>query len=100
VVKFSVDVIPALKDSVGTSGRLNAGRAIVSGNFSPIATLIESADVLLGGGTSQKIIVQYSDRNGLDPSTILPLGSSVSSMARDWIACLKFTQTQAFNFID
>ncbi len=66
----SIDKPSGLQGSVVTGGRLNAASAIRSNVFAPVATLVQAADITTSSGAYQEITVRFSDRNGLDISTI------------------------------
>ncbi len=66
----SVDQKPEFANLVAAGGRLNASGAIESKTFSPVANVLSAENVVSSGNVAQEIIVQYSDRNGLDATTV------------------------------
>ena len=66
----SAEQRPELSNLVASGGRLNASGAIESKIFSPVATVLSGNNVTSGGSLAQEIIVLYSDRNGLDATTV------------------------------
>jgi subtilisin family serine protease len=55
---------------VAAGGRLNALSSVEAPIFAPVATVVDVKDIVSSGAASQEIVVQYSDRNGLDATTI------------------------------
>ena len=66
----SADSKQDLKGLVSSSRRLNASGAVASNIFSPVATVFSVSNVSSAGSDVQEITVQYSDRNGLNATTI------------------------------
>lgn len=66
----SADSTPELASLVSSGGRLNASGAVASKIFSPVATVFAVSNISSAGSDVQEITVQYSDRNGLNATTI------------------------------
>ena len=75
------DPANSVQSSSVTAGRLNTARAVASNTFAPTASLVQAASVSTAGGTLQSIVVKYSDRNGLD---LTSLGDDDIQVVHSW----------------
>ena len=66
----AADPKPEFASLVASGGRLNAAGAVASNIFSPVATVFAVSNISAAGNMAQEITVEYSDRNGLDATTI------------------------------
>ncbi len=75
------DGLAELQSRVASGGRLNAFNALDSEHFAPTARLLEAADIHTATDAPHKIVVRYTDRKGMDAST---LGSGEILVNRQW----------------
>ena len=66
----TTDLTTDFSGVVAAGGRLNAFRSVEAPIFAPVATVVDVQNIVSSGTAAQEMVVQYSDRNGLDATTI------------------------------
>ncbi|MCY2991008.1 MAG: S8 family serine peptidase [Planctomycetota bacterium] len=77
----AADTRSELVGSTVSGARLNAYQALISQAFAPRARLVTAANITVAGGTDNVITVLYTDRNGVDETS---LGDRDLLVTRQW----------------
>ena len=64
------DTLPVLGSSVGSGRRLNANKSLAADVFAPTVQLVSAANIITAGGTDHLITVRYTNRLGVDRTSL------------------------------